>query len=94
MFSMAITSNERIDAQQGRFSLCTNPLANHADEMYASDGLRKIVIAKALKPKIMEELYKMNITASSLFPGIDGLGKSIREFCRLWDESSHIEIGP
>ncbi len=93
-FSMALTSNERIDAQQGRFSLCTNPLANHADEMYASNGLMKIVIAKALKPKIMEDLYKMNITASSLFPGIDGLGKSIREFCRLWDESSRIEIGP
>ena len=92
MFSMAVTSNERIDAQQGRFSLCTNPLANHADEMYAANGLEKIVIDRSLKSVIMEELHKMNINASSLFPGIDGLGKSIREFCKLWDNTSQIEV--
>lgn len=92
-FSMPMTSNERIDAQQGRFSLCTNPLADHAHEIHAANGLEKIIIDKSMKPQIMEELYRMNIIGGALFPGIDGLGRSIREFCKLWDKSSRIVIG-
>ncbi len=38
----------------------------------------------------MKDLHQMNITAKTLFPGIDGLGKSINEYCHLWDETSII----
>jgi hypothetical protein len=90
VFSMPTTSNERIDAQQGRFSLCTNPLADHAHEICAASGLEKVVIRKSMKSQIMEELYKMNVSAAALFPGIDGLGRTIRDFCKLWDKRSRI----
>jgi len=90
MFSMAANTNERIEAQQGRFSVCTNPLSDHETIMKECEGIEKITITKELKSKILKKLYEMNISAKTLFPGIDGLGKSIYEYCKLWDESSII----
>lgn len=40
----------------------------------------RIVIPKERKPEFLERLQTMNITANALFPGVDGLGKSIKEF--------------
>lgn len=91
VFSMAFNTNERIEAQQGRFSVCTNPLSNHETLMNECKGIEKVTIPKELKPEILCELHKMNISAKTLFPGIDGLGKSICEYCELWDENSVIE---
>ena len=90
VFSMAFNTNERIEAQQGRFSICTNPLVDHKNLMQECDGISKIEIPKKAKSEIMEELYRMNITAKTLFPGVDGLGKSIYEYIDLWDDSSVI----
>jgi len=87
----AFNSNERIEAQQGRFSISTNPLINHESQLNEYDSLIKIDIPKELKPDILRELNQMNITAKTLFPGIDGLGKSIYEYCNLWDEDSVIK---
>jgi len=91
MFSMAYSTNERIEAQQGRFSVCTNPLINHEIILNKCESLVKIEIPKELKSKIMKHLYEMNISAKTLFPGIDGLGRSIHEYCNLWSEDSIIE---
>jgi hypothetical protein len=91
VFLSAFNTNERIEAQQGRFSVCTNPLADHKGIIEAAGSLSKIEIPKELKPTIMKELYKMNISAKTLFPGIDGLGKSIYEYCNLWDVTSIIK---
>lgn len=90
-FSMAANSNERIEAQQGRFSVCTNPLSDHGQMMSNAGALQKISIPKEMKPEIMQELYQMNITAKSLYPGMDGLGKSTYEYCNLWDRMSSIQ---
>ena len=87
----ARNSNERIEAQQARFSISTNPLSNHESQLYECDSLVKINIPRKLKPDILRELNQMNITAKTLFPGIDGLGKSIYEYCNLWDETSIIK---
>jgi hypothetical protein len=43
----------------------------------------KIVIPKELKPEFLRRLQIMNITANALFPGIDGLGKSVKEFIQV-----------
>ena len=90
-FATAFCTNERLEAQQGRFSLCTNPLSDHKDIMESADALCKIEVPKLLKETVMKELYHMNISAKTLFPGIDDLGKSISEYCSLWDESSIIK---
>jgi hypothetical protein len=86
----SLNPNERIEAQQGIFLACTNPLMDHEALLNEVDGLRKIIIPKNMKQEIMNELYHMNITARTLFPGIDGLGKSTSEYCNLWDKSSKI----
>jgi hypothetical protein len=43
----------------------------------------KIVIPEKLKPEFLRRLQIMNITANSLFPGVDGLGRSVREFIQV-----------
>ena len=93
VFLMAYNSNERIEAQQGRFSVCTNPLINHDKLINESDpnSLIKFEIPKEIKTTILMELNQMNINAKTLFPGIDGLGKSIYEYCHLWDRGSIIK---
>lgn len=86
--------SERIVAQQGRFFVCGQILANYDDVMEGaikseenqnqpSDWYRKVIIPGDLKPEFLARLRTFNITASSLFPGLDGLGRSITEAARL-----------
>lgn len=84
----AHNSNERIEAQQARFTISSNPLMDHADFFKGHDSLEKICIPKILKTELMIRLNAMNINAKTLFPGTDGLGKSISEFYEHWDSSS------
>lgn len=82
----AFVSNERLEAQQGKFTVCTNPLIDHQEILIEIDALTKIIIPKELKLMILKHLYQMNINAKTLFPGIDGLGKSILEYSILWNQ--------
>jgi hypothetical protein len=43
----------------------------------------KWVIAKSSKRDLLRQLHAMNVTAASLFPGIDGLGTELNELIRL-----------
>ena len=43
----------------------------------------QIVIPKAKKLEMLRKLALFNITGSSLFPGIDGLGRSIGELVTM-----------
>jgi hypothetical protein len=43
----------------------------------------KIVIPREVKREFLRCLQMMNITASALFPGVDGLGKSVKEFIQI-----------
>jgi len=43
----------------------------------------RIVIPKEVKREFLRRLQTMNITASALYPGIDGLGKSVKEFIQV-----------
>jgi hypothetical protein len=89
--TMTYNTNQRIESQQGRFTICTNPLLDHKPLLEHAGALQKIEIPKELKHDIMIELAQMNISAKTLFPGIDGLGRSVTEYCNLWDSSSKIE---
>lgn len=43
----------------------------------------RIVIPKEAKREFLRRLQAMNITANSLYPGVDGLGKSVQEFIQV-----------
>jgi hypothetical protein len=78
----------RVIAQQSMFTIGSRLGMDHAaaiDATLADDSgggatTRTIRIPRDLKPKIMKELSRMGITASSLFPGIDGIGQSLVAF--------------
>jgi len=82
--------NERLEAQQGKFTVCTNPIVDHQKILSDIGALTKIIVPKEIKIRTMNKLFQMNINYRTLFPGIDGLGKSIYEYCQLWDKSSII----
>lgn len=84
------TKNDRMVAQQGVSTLCTNVFADHAEVIATSftgseEAYRclKLIIPSELKQSFLQQLRAMNITANSLFPGIDGLGRSVEEMARL-----------
>lgn len=85
---------DRMSVQQGWFSVCTDPRADHAllgmaahiktsGEALPGEHAAKYVIPKQAKPEILRDLHLMNVTAKSLFPGIDGLGRGLSGLGRL-----------
>jgi hypothetical protein len=82
--------NERMVAQQGVFMLSPDAAALHDDilrDLPEQDPkepkFRKIQIPKEKKREFFHHLLAMNINARSLFPGIDGVGRSISELARF-----------
>jgi hypothetical protein len=78
-------SSERIVAQQGRFTMCFKLQQKHdcIIEQIGSKYIRKLLIPHDKKPQFLLTLRDMNITGAALFPGIDGLGQSVRELVSL-----------
>jgi len=82
---------DRIVAQQGLFTVALDVLANHgtliedalANESADAVSHLKIIVPKERKPEFLLQLRHMNITARSLFPGADGLGRSVAETIRV-----------
>jgi len=81
---------DRMVAQQSSFTVCTEILAGHDafannivfSGVHGGEGhsiVQKYIIPSQLKPKFLANLEMMNINANTLFPGIDGLGRSIKE---------------
>lgn len=89
-----VKKNHRVVRQQGCFTVSKNPRKPH-DEIIreagtnpnSEAGLLKLIISKDLKIEILARLKSMNIRNESLFPGLDGLGRSINEdlIIRKWD---------
>lgn len=76
---------DRTVAQQGNFTLSINILGDQeALIAEASQGDSwKWTIPKEAKPEFLFELNAMNITAATLFPGEDGLGRSVAESAKI-----------
>lgn len=78
-------SSERIAAQQGRFTMCFKVRQQHncVIEQIGENNVLKLLIPHAKKREFLLRLRDMNITGSALFPGVDGLGQSVKEFVSL-----------
>jgi FRG domain-containing protein len=82
---------DRMIAQQGIFTLGLHALADqeaiveslHSEQDEVLKVYGKIIIPKSQKPIFLRKLRALNITANSLFPGLDGLGRSVTELIRL-----------
>jgi len=86
----AAQHNERSASQQAVFTFCTHILSDHGvviEEAFQgqeeSYPLHKVIVPSRLKNEYLSRLRIMNITASSLFPGLDGLGRAGRDYARL-----------
>ena len=81
---------DRMVYQQGMFSVSRNIkdiqhgiLTNALPENNGITKLVKLIIPAELKIEFLRNLHLMNVSANSLFPGIDGLGKSINEYVKI-----------
>jgi phage terminase large subunit-like protein len=85
--------NTRMVAQQGFFlcklydqaafslilmSMMTHPKMSDGPDIPDRPVVRKLVLQRELRIEILKHLRAMNIHRASLFPGLDGLGKSLR----------------
>lgn len=79
---------DRIIAQQGLFTACRDISGDQhkiiCDALSAEHHkdiqvFVQLVVPSDLKTDFLMKLHAMNITASSLFPGLDGLGGSVDE---------------
>ena len=52
---------------------------------FSDISLIKIIIPSSLHSKALTELYKMNVTAATLFPGLDGFARSLSFHFRQLD---------
>lgn len=85
--------NERLKAQQGLF-LIPNTLESCIEDdimktKALEDSFYKIIIPKELIKEGRSRLRKMNLTYSTLFPGIEGFSKSIKDI--VYEDRSIIE---
>lgn len=87
----------RMIAQQGLFGICGDPLQKHCaviEKHFASprhipiqdsELTFKLKILAAAKRPLLQALRHMNITAETLFPGLDGWARSLRDSLRIQD---------
>lgn len=79
------TKSVRMVAQQGGFTICSQVLGDHERIIHScyaqphAGKLLKLIIPRKRKRSFLKQLRAMNVTASSLYPGADGLGRSVQE---------------
>lgn len=95
---VAAQHTERSAPQQAVFTVCTHVLGDHGlviEEAFRGQETRyplhKITVPAELKDECLSRLRIMNITPSSLFPGLDGLGRAARDYVRLRAWRTHNE---
>ncbi len=87
LFCARNRKSSRMAVQQGMFSISPNILGDHGeilDEIFSerTDHVlyKKLIIPAHQKAIFLSKLRAMTVSANSLYPGIDGLGKSVKEF--------------
>jgi len=81
--------HERLVSQQGWFSVSRDVLADHRTPLESvpsaigGDVFLKLIIPKSMKREFCLHLQAAGITERSLFPGIDGFGRSIGTMMRM-----------
>jgi hypothetical protein len=81
-----IKLNERLSVQQGVFLRVNPPSWSFEDALTyvlaqrrtrQLPALHKLRIAPEGRLQLLKELYRMNISAESLYPGLDGFARSL-----------------
>jgi len=69
--------NQRLAAQMGTFAM-PGVLDTPIEELVPADAVKKLPLETSrVRKQAMQALYNMNITPYSLFPGVDGLARSL-----------------
>ncbi|UCC96541.1 MAG: FRG domain-containing protein [Phycisphaerales bacterium] len=89
-------TNERLVAQQGAFIVPSNNYEkiDTIMSMYDSDEIlvKKLIIPANLRLEDLKKLRRMNITAASLFPGLEGFCRSLRDQTETVSQLKRFEI--
>lgn len=88
-------ADPRISAQQSLFTLCGTIGANHGEELAKRlpiDRRLKIIVPASIKKDLCYLLWKMNVGALTLFPGLDGVGQFVNDAVRCHLSVDHIGI--
>ncbi|MFT7035866.1 MAG: hypothetical protein ACJA2S_004390 [Cyclobacteriaceae bacterium] len=87
---MLARHNERTLSQQGVFTISNDIFADHyqlISNALSKENLKEnaveMTIPKELKIEFMARLRNMNINGLTLFPGLDGLGKSLHKLATI-----------
>ncbi len=92
--------NERMLLQQGlflapvsincRFESSLLKVLRYAEESgeVKAPILYKMVIRPSAHPHLLRELYRMNVSYESLFPGLDGLARSVISVAKIRETGS------
>jgi len=87
--------NQRLISQSGTF-IIPSTLARPVEDIVSTyprpkDVLVKFILkTRNIRERAMLELYTMNVTYYSLFPGLDGLGRSMGYECEYsWSRNLH-----
>ena len=95
-FIIPTFKTDRMVAQQGLFTVCRNISGNQHEIISSACAEKnnydfvKMIIPCDMKVEFLRKLRAMNITASSLFPGLDGVGQSVKELVILNAEYPNI----
>ncbi len=85
---------DRMDAQQGLFTVSLGNSTDHEpllanltpSQEVERESIGKVIIPRQLKLEVMRRLSFMNIRADTLFPGIDGVGRSVSESLAMYKD--------
>jgi hypothetical protein len=77
----------RLVAQQGLFTFASRPQVCHWKAIWPLLGEESrwvFQIARNAKPEILRSLNSVGLNAATLFPGADGVGRSLDGYARAW----------
>jgi|SRR5580704_3732018 hypothetical protein len=77
----------RLIAQQGLFTFSSKPGVDHwhlITNLLSEDDWYVVEIERAAKPDILRRLNGVGLNGATLFPGPDGIGRSLEGFARAW----------
>lgn len=78
MMGEPVLMNQRLTTQAGTFIIPTRRIDEPVDRVVPKASIFKVRLATAsLRRQTMDRLYNMNINNATLFPGIDGLARSL-----------------
>jgi hypothetical protein len=76
--------NERLTIQKGVFTCAGDVTRSFEENLHALEGYKqkenlvRFLLPRQTLDKILDELFYMNITRATLFPGLDGFAQSLR----------------